>query len=111
MRLLHLAKFMKVGFGVSVVVDQLCARLKLRGVGGIIGCEETDGSLAQHDICTVKHDPDAIEALVARRNIDAIVAYTTPFFECLPHLAARIPCFVCECGDPTPEFFEHDSAM
>jgi len=111
MRLLHLAKLMKLGFGVSVVVDQFCDRLKSRNVAGIIGCEETDGSYARHDVVALKADPVAIAALVARERIDAVVAYTTPFFECLPRLAAQIPCFACECGEPTPELFDQGSAM
>jgi glycosyltransferase involved in cell wall biosynthesis len=108
MRLLHLAIYMKLGFGVSVLVDQICKRLKSRGVDCIIGCNASDDSFSDHEIITLGLDPRVITDLIAERKIDAVVAYTTPFFECLPKLAGSVPTYALECGDPTPEFFDRD---
>lgn len=109
MRLLHLAVFMKLGYGVSVVVDQFCDRLKSRNITSIVGCQDSDQTYDRHETFILEPDPDAIAALASKEHIDAIIAYTTPYFECMPHLSNQVPSFLCECGDPTPELFDEDS--
>jgi glycosyltransferase involved in cell wall biosynthesis len=106
MRVLQLAKFMKRGFGVSVVVGELCRRLEARGILCIVGCEGADDIQGgDSNIFILKPDPNAIAELAEKESVDLIIAHTTPFFECLPNLARRWPCFVWEHGDPDPEFF------
>jgi glycosyltransferase involved in cell wall biosynthesis len=111
MRLLHLAKLMKLGYGVSVMLDQLCGGLKSRKISCVVGCEEADDTYDRHEAFVLKPDPAAIAEFARKERVDAIVAYTTPFFECLPRLTTNVPCFVCECGDPTPEFFDEDAGI
>jgi glycosyltransferase involved in cell wall biosynthesis len=110
MRLLHLCVFMKLGYGVSVVVDQLCEGLKARNISNIVGCLDSDQSYDRHETFILAPDADSILALARREQIDAVIAYTTPYFECVPRLANHVATFLCECGDPTPELFDHDSA-
>ena len=108
--LLFLCHRMGRGYGVSVVIENIAARLTERGVAVTIGCLENDGTVAGLDIRQVEAQPDAIAALAEAVGARAIVAHTTPFFEALPALQGRFSCWAWEHGDPSPSFFEHDRA-
>lgn len=108
--LLYLTYRMQAGFGVDVVVANLAQQLLPLGTRVVVGCLEDDGSYPHIPTHTLKPTLEAVTALAEQVQPDAIVAHTTPFFELLPQLQRRWPCWAWEHGDPSPEFFDHDIA-
>ncbi|CAL8975200.1 hypothetical protein RHODGE_RHODGE_04129 [Rhodoplanes serenus] len=98
-----------MGWGVSVVVDQLARNWNQNGHGMAIGCVEHDGSIAGLDITEVDPTPAAIVAWLREKKAHTVVAHTSPFIELLPHLPPTFRRWVWEHGDPTPAMFS-DSA-
>ena len=96
------------GFGVPVVVEQVSRRLAAMGQPVMIGCLEREGAFPDLEVQEVSAQPDRFLARFHGLDCRAVVAHTSPFFELLPHLASRWPCYAWEHGDPTPAFFQDD---
>lgn len=105
---LFLTHRMKMGFGVDVVVQQVSRVLQQRGHRVVVGCIESETGFANLQIEHVSPVASEIAALAKRVQASVIVAHTSPFFEVLPDLVARWPCWAWEHGDPTPALFEWD---
>lgn len=106
--LLFLTYRMQTGFGVDVVVANLARQLLPLGTKVVVACLEHDSTFPDMTIMPVEATLKAVTDLAARVHPDAIVAHTSPFFEMLPALQQRWPCWAWEHGDPSPEFFDDD---
>lgn len=110
-RILFLAERMAMGFGVSVVIDNLSAELVKLGHSVHVGCQSWDGQSAKgYKIHVVNGNTESVEKLVSELQSEYVVAHTTPFFEILPRLSSVCERWVWEHGDPTPELFPFDGA-
>ncbi len=107
--LLFLAVRMKPGFGVTVVIDELCKCLSNGGINVAVGCQEAEGEFT-YPVRLVDPDPEAVLELANSFDCRAVVAQTSPYFEVLPHLPRELLRVAWEHGDPTPAFFPHDQA-
>jgi glycosyltransferase involved in cell wall biosynthesis len=106
--LLCLTQRMQMGFGVSVVVDQLSRRLVDRGHRVTVGCEVFDAAPYPYTVKYLKaHAKTILNYLVAGEET-VVVAHTSPYFEVLPELQPFVPCWAWEHGDPTPSLFATD---
>lgn len=108
---LFLVHKMSLGYGVSVVVDNIARRLNAQGWKCIVGCLDSDGSFSGYPIYEIKPNIKELNLLASMLANPVIVAHTSPFFELLPMLAEQYPCFAWEHGDPTPDFFFDDRDM
>ncbi|MFT3928217.1 MAG: glycosyltransferase family 4 protein [Myxococcales bacterium] len=105
---LFLTLRMKMGFGVDVVVGQLSRLLIQRGHRVVVGCIESEPGFEGVQIEHVRATESDVAALASRVDASVIVAHTSPFFELLPGLTDRWPCWAWEHGDPTPALFDGD---
>ncbi len=106
--ILFLTAYMKRGFGVSVVIDNLCRQYALMGVEVMVGCMESDDSFEHSKIVILEPDVKAVHSIASKYSCRVIVAHATPFFELLPALSANYEVWCWEHGDPNPEFFIWD---
>lgn len=106
--IMFLTHRMSMGFGVSVVVEELSKKLVSMGHYICIGTMISDYEIPNVEILVVNPDSAQIGAVAEQRNIDVIIAHTTPFFEVLPSLVKRFKCWAWEHGDPSSEFFPVD---
>lgn len=106
--IMFLTHRMSMGFGVAVVVEELSKRLVSMGHYVCIGTLIADYEFPNVEIFVVNPDPNQIAMLAEQRNIDVIIAHTTPYFEVLPSLTERFKCWAWEHGDPSYEFFPED---
>jgi glycosyltransferase involved in cell wall biosynthesis len=101
---------MHMGFGVDEAVAQVSRQLREQGHRVVIACRMSEAGFRDLHIEHVKADADAVAALATRVGASVIVAHTSPFFELLPALSQRWPCWAWEYGDPLPAMFDHDRA-
>jgi glycosyltransferase involved in cell wall biosynthesis len=106
--ILFLAAFMKKGYGVSVVIDNLCQEYARMGIDVAVGCLETDGFFKDAKIVELEPNFDSVHAFASKLKCSVIVSHTTPFFELLPQLSEKYQVWSWEHGDPNPEFFIWD---
>jgi glycosyltransferase involved in cell wall biosynthesis len=106
--ILFLTTYMKRGYGVSVVIENLSRELHALGVETIVGCLEKDDNFPDLEIFETVASPDELFNICNRMNPDVIVAHSTPFFERLPELKRIAPVWAWEHGDPHPDFFYSD---
>lgn len=106
---LFLSSVMLRGHGVSVVAHELSRRVGKFGWDLVVGCLEVDNDFRSNNIVVLPADPNAIIDFCRSNSIDAVVAQTSPYFECLPAISAWLPTIVYEHGDPTPGFFDDDA--
>jgi glycosyltransferase involved in cell wall biosynthesis len=105
---LFLVQKMSLGYGVSVVVDNIARRLSAQGWPCAVCCIKTDWSFSGYPVFKIKPNLKEINFLAGMLGNPVIVAHTSPFFELLPQLAERYDCLAWEHGDPTPDFFPGD---
>jgi glycosyltransferase involved in cell wall biosynthesis len=111
MRVLFLAARMGIGYGVTVVIDELSKRLVSEGIDVDIGCLEADDHYRSYpNVFQLDPDPDILMRHIDSHSITHVVAHTSPYFELLPALRGRIKRWVWEHGDPSPELFPSDRA-
>lgn len=108
MTILFLAVRMQQGFGVAIVIDNLCRQLNRVGVATKVGCIEHDQYFAHLDIEKIEPDAEAIAAVAQQMQAPVIIAHTTPYFEVLTQLSEQFRCWAWEHGDPNPMFFFDD---
>jgi glycosyltransferase involved in cell wall biosynthesis len=95
-----------MGYGVTVVVDELSKRLVLDGIDVDIGCLEADDHYNRYpNVFQLDPDPDILMRHIDPRSVTHVVAHTSPYFEVLPEFRGRVRCWVWEHGDPSPELF------
>lgn len=112
MRLLFLSSTMGVGFGVSVVIDELARRLSAQGIGVDIGCLTVDEHYRGFpDLFLLDPNPDALRDHIHARHITHVIAHTSPYFEQLPGVKGHVQRWVWEHGDPPPDLFPVDGAQ
>lgn len=108
-RILFLAERMAMGFGVSVVIDNLAEELARRGHHVDVGCIHWDRNSSEHyTVHVLDASPAAVHKLASQSNSEYVVAHTSPFFEYLPQLSGPYKRWVWEHGDPTPDLFPFD---
>lgn len=100
---------MGIGYGTSVVVEELTKQFVRYGHRVIIGCEEKAETNPDLDVRVVEPTPEALRALAEDNNADIVIAHSTPFFELLPWMKPFALCFCWEHGDPSPDFFPYDA--
>ncbi len=105
---LFLAVLMERGYGVSVVVENVARALARLGVRVAVGCSRLGDGFDGLLVREVAAEAPAVARLAQELECGTVVALTSPFFELLPALAHRLPCWAWEWGDPTPAFFESD---
>lgn len=105
---LFLVNKMSLGYGVSVVIDNVANRLINEGHKCAVACLYSDQTFHRYPIYIVKPVLSEIEHLASLLHKPTIVAHTSPFFELLPLLINKYRCFAWEHGDPTPDLFTHD---
>jgi glycosyltransferase involved in cell wall biosynthesis len=108
-RVVMLTYRMSMGFGVDLVVDQLCRSLKNQGFDCVVGCIEHSRPYPHLDIRVLPRVSRAIVSFVEGLQPAFVIAHTSPFFEVLPLLRGKAVCIGYEHGDPTPALFPHDS--
>lgn len=106
--IMFLTHRMSMGFGVSVVVEELSKKLVAMGHYICIGTMICDYQIPNVDIFVINPESTQIAEIAHNRTIDVIIAHTTPFFEVLPSLSDRFHCWAWEHGDPSIEFFPTD---
>jgi len=106
--IVFLTQKMSPGFGVAVVVEQVSRRLAAMGHAVTVGCLEREGVFPDLDIQVVDPHPGRFLEWISGFNCRAVAAHASPFFELLPSIASRFPCYAWEHGDPTPDFFQED---
>lgn len=109
MRVLMLAPYMKMGYGVSEAIAALSRHMEPIGIMTTVGCLEYDRHFYDIDVRTVRPDPQAVLDLAAKLGASAVVAHGSPFFEVLPSLSGKVRTIAYEYGDPTPEMFGDDA--
>lgn len=109
MRVLMLAPFMKLGYGVSEAIAALARNLEPIGIMTTVACLEHDNHYYDIDVRTVRPNREAVLDLTARIRAGAVVAHGSPFFEVLPTLSGQVRTVAYEYGDPTPEMFTSDA--
>lgn len=112
MKVLMLASRMSMGFGVSVVIAQLCKLLARVEVSVTVGTMETDDFFsADCHIVKMDADPNAIGKYIVDHDIDCVIAHTTPYFELLPKISVKVVKWAWEHGDPTPSLFPGETEV
>lgn len=109
MRVLFLAARMALGYGVSVVVDELSRRLMSQGFEVDIGCIEADDFCASFpNLHRLDADSDSLLRHIESNSISHVIAHTSPYFEQLPMIKGHFKRWAWEHGDPSPELFPYD---
>lgn len=108
MKILFLAVRMSKGFGVSVVIEELCLHLGKIGISTIVGCLESDSSFRHSNTKIMPPDVNFILSFVKENKIDFVIAHTYPYFELLPLIQMNVECWAWEHGEPSPSFFPDD---
>jgi len=106
--IMFLTQQISMGYGVSVVVHEICNILCKSNYNVYIGSNQIDYEIHGVKSYIIKPDPDVIKKFAISNKIDIIIAHTSPYFEVLPCLAKQFKCWAWEHGDPTPEFFDQD---
>jgi glycosyltransferase involved in cell wall biosynthesis len=106
--IMFLTHRMSMGFGVSVVVDELSKKLVQMGHYISICSMIVDYKIPGVEMFVTQPDHGHISQIAREKNIDVIIAQTTPFFETLPFLSIEFKCWAWENGDPSYQFFPED---
>ena len=106
--IMFLTHMMSMGFGVSVVVHELCKALTAIGHSVCVGTLQSDYKINNVQTYIVGPDSEKIRNIAVYNNVDVIIAHTSPYFEILPALKNWFECWVWEHGDPSPDFFTDD---
>jgi len=110
-RLVFLTYRMMQGYGVDVVISQLCARLTASGHQVMIVCAEADGTYPELPIIVAAPHASALRVLLKRLAPDVVLIHSAPYFDRLAALKKALPQIkwvVWEHGDPSPELFVRD---
>jgi len=107
-KVLFLVHRLSLGFGVSVVVEELSKRLVMLGHRVVIGTLQADHKITGVPIVIVDVNAVTIRNVARRFGVDIVVAHTWPFFDLLPSLRPLFSCWAWEHGDPPPAFFGRD---
>jgi glycosyltransferase involved in cell wall biosynthesis len=100
---------MKLGFGVSEAVAELCRWMEPLGVVAVVGVLGEDRRYPDLDIRRVRPYAADIADVAAQVGATVVVAHGSPYFEVLPALRGRLGTVAYEYGDPTPEMFDDDA--
>lgn len=101
-----------MGYGVSVVVENLSRELIRKGNVVRIGCREYEQTYAEEfSIEKLDAEPTQIMELADSFDAEFIIAHTSPYLEVLPSVSQRFGRWVWEHGDPTPELFWKDADL
>ena len=106
--ILFLSSVMKMGHGVSVVIERLAVELRLLGWDVHVASSHRDSSTLAQDVYDVSADIDSVIELSRKLNCSTVIAVTSPFFEMLPFLSNEFKTVAYEMGDPTPQLFPLD---
>jgi glycosyltransferase involved in cell wall biosynthesis len=102
---------MMQGYGVDVVISQLCARLNASGHQVMTICAEADGTYPEVPIVVAAPHASALRVLLKRLAPDVVLIHSAPYFDRLAALKKALPQIkwvVWEHGDPSPELFTRD---
>ncbi len=107
-RILFLSSVMKMGHGVSVVLERLASELVELGWEVHIASNNCDNSNLSKNVHRIYADLDSVKKIASDLQCSTVIAVTSPFFEMLPALKADYKTVAYEMGDPTPELFPID---
>lgn len=107
-RILFLTSVMKMGHGVSVVLDRLASELKILGWEIHIASNNCDNSYLSENVHRIYADLDSVKRIANDLDCRTVIAVTSPFFEMLPALKNEYKTVAYEMGDPTPDLFPVD---
>jgi glycosyltransferase involved in cell wall biosynthesis len=107
-RILFLSSVMKMGHGVSVVLERLASELRELGWEVHIASNNCDNSNLSKNVHRIYADLDSVKKIASDLQCSTVIAVTSPFFEMLPALKAEHKTVAYEMGDPTPELFPAD---
>ncbi len=107
-RVLFLTSVMKMGHGVSVVLERLANELRTLGWEIHIASNNCDNSNLSENIHRIYADLDSVKRIAIDLDCSTVIAVTSPFFEMLPELNSSFKTVAYEMGDPTPELFPVD---
>ena len=114
--ILFLSVDMRMGYGVSVVINNLSILLKKRGFRPVVCCLRCDGFYNGYEIKLINGDWNKenlfpqVYKIASELESPVIVAHSSPFFEILRDLQNHFSCWAWEHGDPTPIFFPKESS-
>ncbi|MGK5086817.1 glycosyltransferase family 4 protein [Bdellovibrionota bacterium FG-2] len=109
--ILFLTQRMRMGFGVSVVIDELARRLVARGYSVAVGCYDVETQASTpYPVHLIEPTVDSVRDLALKFDQPILVPQASPFFEICGHLSGDFDVWAWEHGDPTPSFFDHDAA-
>lgn len=107
-RVLFLTSVMKMGHGVSVVLERLANELATLGWDVHIASNNCDNSNLSENVHRIYADPDSVKRIAIDLDCSVVIAVTSPFFEMLPELNSSFKTVAYEMGDPTPGLFPVD---
>jgi glycosyltransferase involved in cell wall biosynthesis len=106
--ILFLSSVMKMGHGVSVVLERLASELRMLGWDVHIASSNCDDSNLSKNVHRVYADFESVQHLAKELECSTVIAVTSPFFEMLPLFGKDFKTVAYEMGDPTPELFPID---
>ncbi len=110
-RILFLTSVMKMGHGVSVVLERLANELRILGWEIHIASNNCDNSYLSKNVHRIYADLDSVRQTASDFDCSTVIAVTSPFFEMLPSLNSSYKTVAYEMGDPTPELFPIDGQV
>lgn len=107
---LFLTVRMVSGFGVDLVVANLCRALQKHGFSCSVACLDMDGTYHDLDIFEIPDGLRSLQKLVNHLKPQSIVAHSSPFYAYLMQLRTSAVRVVWEHGDPDPKYLPETAA-
>lgn len=109
--IVFLTSVMKLGYGVSVVIDQLCLQLIQLKINVCVASSDIDKSFHAYPVYKIEPQESSVRDILDQFEDPIVIIHTSPFFEMSESLSRDYHVWAYEHGDPEPSLFSNEEAV